>query len=410
MNFWEAVRTALVEILGHKLRSALTLTGIVLGTTSMVVMVSVIGGAAVAVQKGLGDLGFDGVMFVQAEAPRERLQQKKQGYSRGLRTSDLRGIDDGKELIAAAAPVVGFRDKALVNGRVLELNVEGVTPEYGEIRNRHVAEGRYLVAHDLEHAAAVCVIGQSLKELAFGGEPALGRELQLRGLRLQVVGVLPTLGNSQVNDDEMDRDNSKVYIPLSTAQKRLVGGDAVHAFAFKVADTKELTNGQKEAEALLLRSHRGIEDFKVQNIGEEILRIRSEVDKLIRNWTVVLASIAGISLLVGGIGIFSVMQIGVSERVYEIGLRKSLGAGDGAIFGQFLIESVSLSLVGGLCGAALGYGITLLAAQAFEDGLAVSPLGLALAAGFAIVIGLSAGVYPALRASRLDPVDAIRAL
>jgi putative ABC transport system permease protein len=124
----------------------------------------------------------------------------------------------------------------------------------------------------------------------------------------------------------------------------------------------------------------------------------------------VLASIAGISLLVGGIGIFSVMQISISERVYEIGLRKSIGASDGAIFGQFLVESVSLSLAGGLMGTALGYAVTLLAGRAFEDGLTVSPLGLLLAAGFAVVIGLSAGVYPALRASRMAPVDALRAL
>jgi putative ABC transport system permease protein len=146
------------------------------------------------------------------------------------------------------------------------------------------------------------------------------------------------------------------------------------------------------------------------NIGEEMLRIRKEVDNLLANWTVVLASIAGISLLVGGIGIFSVMQISISERVYEIGLRKSIGATDGAIFGQFLLESVSLSLVGGLAGSALGYGITMLASQAFEDGLTVSPVGLLMAAGFAILIGLTAGVYPALRASRLAPVDAIRAI
>jgi putative ABC transport system permease protein len=157
------------------------------------------------------------------------------------------------------------------------------------------------------------------------------------------------------------------------------------------------------------RSHRGISDFKIENIGQEIVRVRKEVDKLIRNWNVVLASIAAISLLVGGIGIFSVMQISISERVYEIGLRKSIGATDAEIFGQFLIESVSLSLVGGLFGSALGFAVTLMAGQAFEDGLPVSPLGLAFAAAFAIVIGLAAGVYPALRASRLTPVDAIRA-
>ena len=236
--------------------------------------------------------------------------------------------------------------------------------------------------------------------LCSGNEEAVGHEILIRGVRFRIVGMLRSLGNNQVRRRRDD----------STTQKHFVGNDAVQAYVFKVADPEKLKDGQKEVEALLRRGHRGISDFRVENIGEEILRIRKAVDKLISNWTVVLASIAGISLLVGGIGIFSVMQISISERVYEIGLRKSIGATDGAIFGQFLIESVSLSLVGGLVGAILGYGITLLASQAFEDGLAVSPFGPVLAAGFAIAIGLSAGVYPALKASRLAPVDAIRAL
>jgi putative ABC transport system permease protein len=410
VGFWESVRTSVAEIRAHKLRSLLTLAGIILGTTSMVVMVSVIGGAAISVQKGLSDLGFDGVMFVTAQAPKDRLERKKQGYSKGLRSADLRVIDEGRELLEGAAPVVFSRETALLNGRNLTLNVEGITPAYSTIRNRTVKSGRYIVDRDVEERASVCVIGQQLKEDVYGSEEALGREIVIRRLRLRIVGVLRSLGTDQVNDDEMAKDNSKVYLPLSTMQKHFFGNDAVMAYAFKVQDVERLADGQKEAEALLRRGHRGITDFKLENIGEEILRVRREVDKLISNWTVVLASIAGISLLVGGIGIFSVMQISISERVYEIGLRKSIGASDAAIFGQFLIESVSLSLVGGLLGAGLGYGITMLAGQAFEDGLAVSPLGLLMAAGFAVVIGLSAGVYPAHRASRLAPVDALRAL
>jgi putative ABC transport system permease protein len=409
VGVWESVRSSVAEIRSHKLRSLLTLAGIILGTTSLVVMVSVIGGAAISVQKGLSDLGFDGVMFVTAETPADRLERKKQGYSRGLRTADLRFIDDGKELLEGAAPVVFSRETALLNGRHLTLNVEGVTPAYSSIRNRTVESGRYIAERDVEELARVCVIGKKLQQEVYGAEPALGRELLIRGVRFRIVGVLRSLGTQQVNDDEMAKDNSKVYVPLSTMQKHFFGDDAVMAYAFKVKDPERLKDGQKEAEALLRRGHRGISDFKVMNIGEEMLRVRREVDKLISNWTVVLASIAGISLLVGGIGIFSVMQISISERVYEIGLRKSIGASDGAIFGQFLIESVSLSLVGGLLGSLLGYGITMLAGQAFEDGLSVSPLGLLMAAGFAILIGLSAGVYPALRASRLVPVDALRA-
>jgi len=405
----EAVRTSLAEIRAHKLRSALTLVGIVLGTTALVVMVSVIGGAADAVEKGLSDLGFDGVMFVVPTETADRIERKKQGYSRGLRGADGRVIDSGREIIEGAAPVLGLGDEtARMNGRTLKVMVEGVTPEWGRIRNRVTEVGRYLVDRDVETRATVALLGKTIKEDVFGNEEAVGREILIRGVRFRIVGVLKTLGNRQVNDDEMERDNAKIYIPITTAQKYFAGTDTVHAWAFK-ADPERLEDAQKEAEALIRRSHRGITDFKIENIGEEILRVRKEVDKLIVNWNIVLASIAGISLLVGGIGIFSVMQISISERTYEIGLRKSIGATDPEIFGQFLIESVSLSLVGGLLGAGLGYGVTLLAGQAFEDGLAVSPLGLILAASFAIVIGLGAGVYPALKASRLHPVEALRA-
>ena len=405
----EAVRTSLAEILAHKLRSALTLVGIVLGTTALVVMVSVIGGLAESVQQGLSDLGFDGVIFIVPQKTQDRLERKKEGYSRGLRSADARVIEPGREVTSEAAPMLSLGEQtARLNGRTLRVVVEGVTPAWGRIRNRVPSEGRYLAERDVETRATVALVGQKLKQDVFGDEEALGREILLRGVRFRVVGVLKHLGTDQVNDQEMERDNSKIYVPLTTAQRYFTGSDSVQAWAFQ-ADPDDLENAEKEAQALVRRSHHGITDFKVQNIGEEILRVRKEVDVLIANWRVVLASIAGISLLVGGIGIFSVMQIGVGERTYEIGLRKAMGATDPEIFGQFLIESVSLSLVGGGLGALLGWGITLLAGQAFESGLPVSPLGLALAAGFAIAIGLGAGVYPALRASRLHPVEAIRA-
>jgi putative ABC transport system permease protein len=405
----ESVRTSAAEIWSHKLRSALTLVGIVLGTTALVVMVSVIGGLAIAVQKGLDDLGFDGVVFAVPQRAADRIEVKKEGYSRGMRAADGRVIEAGRQTIEQAAPVVGLGNETVrMNGRTMKALVEGVTPEWGRIRNRVPETGRYLVENDVETRATAALLGRKIKQQVFGDEDAVGREVLIRGVRFRIVGVLKKFGNNQVQDGEMERDNSKIYIPLTTAQKYFLGTDTVHAWAFK-ADPEQMGDAQKEAEALMRRSHRGITDFKIENIGQEILRVRKEVDKLIRNWNVVLASIAGISLLVGGIGIFSVMQISIGERTYEIGLRKSIGATDPEIFGQFLIESVSLSLVGGFIGAALGYGVTLMAAQAFPDGLSVSPLALFLAAGFAIGIGLAAGVYPALRASRLTPVDAIRA-
>ena len=410
MQIGEAARTSAAEIWSHKLRSALTLVGIVLGTTALVVMVSVIGGLAASVEKGISDLGFDGVVFAVPQTATDRIEQKKQGYSRGMRAADALVIEAGQQTIEDAAPVVGLGNETVrMNGRTLKAPVEGVTPAWGRIRNRVPDVGRYIGESDVATHATVALVGQKLKKEVFGEEEALGREILIRGVRFRIVGVLKSFGTRQVNDPETERDNTKIYIPLSTAQKYFVGTDMVHAWAFK-ADPEKMDDASKEAEALMRRSHRGISDFKIENIGQEILKARKEIDKLIANWQIVLASIAGISLLVGGIGIFSVMQISISERVFEIGLRKSIGATDPEIFGQFLIESVSLSLVGGLIGSLLGFGITKLAGTAFEEGLAVSPLGVALAATFAVIIGLSAGLYPALRASRLAPVDALRAL
>ncbi len=407
-TLWEAVRTSASEIFAHKLRSTLTLVGIVLGTTSLVVMVSVIGGAAESIKAGFADLGFDGVMFAVPQRPEDRIERKKQGYSRGLRSSDVAVINEGKELIESAAPLAATRDRVRMNGRDFNVSIEGVTPEYGAIRGRGAATGRYFIASDVEGNATVAVIGQQIAKDAFGAESPLGREILMRGTRFEIVGVIRSLGNGQVNDQEMQRDNRKIYIPITTLQKQFSGTRAVEAIIFKVPDESALAHGETEAKALLKRAHRGITDFRVQNIGEEIVRVRKEVDVIIANWTIVLASIAGISLLVGGIGIFSLMQIAISERLFEIGLRKATGATDGAIFLQFLIESVSLSVVGGTLGVILGSGITVLAGQAFEDGLSISPLGLGLSAAFAIIIGLSAGLFPALRASRLTPVEAIR--
>ncbi|HQZ17457.1 MAG TPA: ABC transporter permease [Vicinamibacteria bacterium] len=407
-TLWESVRTSASEIFAHKLRSTLTLVGIVLGTTSLVVMVSVIGGAAESIKAGFADLGFDGVMFAVPQRPEDRIERKKQGYSRGLRSSDVAVINEGKELIESAAPLAATRDRVRMNGRDFNVSIEGVTPEYGAIRGRGAATGRYFISSDVESNATVAVIGQQIAKDAFGAESPLGREILMRGTRFEIVGVIRSLGNGQVNDQEMQQDNRKIYVPITTLQKQFSGSSAVEAIIFKVPDEAALTHGETEAKALLKRAHRGITDFRVQNIGEEIVRVRKEVDVIIANWTIVLASIAGISLLVGGIGIFSLMQIAISERLFEIGLRKATGATDGAIFLQFLIESVSLSVVGGTMGVILGSGITVLAGQAFEDGLSISPLGLGLSAAFAIIIGLSAGIFPALRASRLTPVEAIR--
>jgi putative ABC transport system permease protein len=166
---------------------------------------------------------------------------------------------------------------------------------------------------------------------------------------------------------------------------------------------------KSEIQRLVRRSHKGVGDFEVENVADEMLRAEKEIRVIVRNWTIVLGSIAGISLLVGGIGIYSVLKISLVERLYEIGLRKSMGASEKAILVQFLVESTTLSILGGVLGCAFGAVICQLASGAFEAGLPLAPLGLALGIGFAVFVGLFAGVFPALYASRLTPVECLTA-
>lgn len=200
-----------------------------------------------------------------------------------------------------------------------------------------------------------------------------------------------------------------MYVPLSTLRKFYTGESTPVSFiAVKTDRPERLGSLEAEVVASLKIAHRGVEDFRVQNIAQEIVRARVRVTDLIRNWQIVTGTIAGISLLVGGIGLMSVMLISISERLYEIGLRKAIGATDAEVFFQFLLEAVVLSLVGGLLGVTSGVGITKAAAGFFPAGLPIQLTGLAAALAIAVVLGVLYGIYPALKASRMMPVDALR--
>ncbi len=200
-----------------------------------------------------------------------------------------------------------------------------------------------------------------------------------------------------------------LYVPLSTMRKYYAGEDSPLSFlAVKTRQVEKLGDLKAEVIASLTTAHRGAQDFRVENIAEEILRARVQVRQIVLNWRIVLGSIAGISLLVGGIGLLSVMLISIGERLYEIGLRKAIGATDAEIFLQFLLESVFLSVIGGLVGAGLGVALIKFVSRFFSSGLPINMQGLLTAAGIAVVLGALYGVYPALKASRMEPVEALR--
>jgi putative ABC transport system permease protein len=406
MYVGESIRTSLEEVRAHPLRSFFTLIGVILGSLALVVVLSVMDGVEMAVLQGMEDLGLDGVLIIHSRKPTDRIEAAKAGLSRGMRTEDKSYFDDN-ELVSSIGPV-GTTRGVVTAGRVTRrIDVFGITPSFVRIKGRKTSEGRFISENDDRHSRPVCVLGFKLKEKLFGGENALGQQINLDGRRLTVVGIGTKFNMEFVDDDDMRKEQGGIYIPFSIYEQ-MFGRNAISYTLAKAADPEKSIDAEDEAVRLYAQAHNGIHDVKVENVGKDILRERGNIVRILRNWRIVFFSIAGVSLLIGGVGIFSVLKISVSERLFEIGLRKSMGATNLEIFGQFLIESVTLSAVGAAVGLAGGIALVRLIAHFFPAGLPVSLFGLSVASGFAISIGLLAGLYPSITASRLEPVEALR--
>jgi len=407
MQIGESVRTSLEEVKAHPLRSLLTLFGVILGTLALVVVMSVLDGIEKAVWQGVEDLGMDGVLVLNAQSPSDRIQRAKQHLSRGLRVEDIHWFDAAQN-ITTIAPVGETRAVVTAGGVTRRIDVYGVTPEFAQIKGRHTSAGRFLGERDYRGSAPVCVLGFKLKEQLFGGNDAVGQQINIGGRRLAVIGVGTEFNMKFVNDDDMRKETGGVYIPFSVYQDMFGRANSLSYLIAKATEPEKSIDAEEEAAATVTRAHNGVRDVHISNVGKEILKERGNVQTILKNWRIVFFAIAGVSLLIGGVGIFSVLKISISERLFEIGLRKSMGATDAEIFVQFLIESITLSVVGAAIGLAGGMAVTKAISGVFPGGLPVSSFGLTVASGFAISIGLVSGLYPSLSASRLQPVEALR--
>jgi putative ABC transport system permease protein len=408
MQINESIRTSYEEVKGHPLRSFFTLIGVILGTLALVVVLTVLDGISASVWAGIEDLGLDGVLIISNRTPSNAFERAKAFQSRGLRMEDMKWFLDN-DLVKAIGPV-GENRAVITAGTVTRrVNVYGVTPEFAMIRNRRVSEGRFISENDQAAKAPVCVLGFKLKQQIFGGDKAVGQQISIGGRRLTVAGVGTEFDMKFVNDDEMRKETGGLYVPFAVYEDMFGRTNAISYMIAKAAEPELSVDAEDETARVLSRAHSGIHDVHVENVGKEILKERGNIKTILSNWRIVFFSIAGISLLIGGVGIFSVLKISISERLFEIGLRKAMGATDAEVFVQFLIESVTLSVVGAAVGLGGGVGVVKLIAQFFPAGLPVSMFGLTVASSFAISIGLVAGLFPSLVASRLEPVEALRA-
>ena len=402
MLVFEIIAVAMGAIRANTLRSVLTTLGIVIGVGAVITMVALGEGAQQRVQQQIETMGTT-VLTIRPG------QQFWGGVSRGetqMRIEDAEALRSETLGLLKVSPELQSRMQVAYLRWNSSNTLMGVWPEYFEIYNHEVVAGRFFTEGELRGRRRVAVLGHNLPESLGETPPELliGQTIQLRGIPFEVIGVLAEKG-----DAAWVRPDDQVFIPQSTAQYRVMGGrDRLNAIYASTESTEELDKAYGEIDRIMRREHRirpGEEaDFNIRN-SADLLETFNETNE---TFTLLLAGIAGVSLLVGGIGIMNIMLVSVTERTREIGVRKALGATRREIMTQFLVEALFLCVLGGLLGVVVGYGAAELMTRVAEWETVVAPQAVAVALAFSAGIGLFFGIWPARRASMLDPIDALR--
>jgi putative ABC transport system permease protein len=407
---WDALR----EIRAHKLRSLLTLFGIVFGAAAVVSMTSLSAGVKFMAYKELREMDMASTFQLRDRGPRSDAVRATDLRHPGLKLADvealrrLRGVEQAYGRNFAGRRLVSTtRDQRLAP-------VDGIDAGYLAFRHWPVVRGREFAALDIINAQRVAVIGEELVEPFFGSVDPVGRTIKVDGIEFRVIGVVAPI-EFQLIPANFSFLARRVYVPYTYITVYHKGERRVDNVLLKVRDDADFPSVMRAGEVLLRQRHLGAEDFELENEAADVLENLAMADGILGGWNIVLYTIAGVTLIVGGIGLFSVLLISVRERVREIGIRKALGADDRDIRRLFLAESLTLALLGATLGVAGGVGLILLTktvARQFGSEFFI-PLhvpGVAMAITFALVVGLVFGWYPAKRASSLDPIEAIREL
>ncbi|MBV9412547.1 MAG: ABC transporter permease [Acidimicrobiia bacterium] len=408
MNWVDTVKTGLDAIRSHRLRSGLTMLGILIGIAAVILTVGLGEGAQAQVRDQINSLGTN-LLIVSPGSVTTGGIRGGFGTASTLTKADADAL--GSKMVAPdvaeVAPSTQSSGTLTVGSSNWTTSVVGTTPEWAAVRARTMDSGRFLTGQDESAAAAVVVLGPTTSQQLFGSENPVGQTVTLNNVPLQVVGVLQTSGSSSgtANNDDT------AVVPYSTAAQRLFGGNArtsVNAIYVSATSSDTLSAAYQEVQNELMNLHHitnsNNADFTITT-QESLLTTANSVNKTL---TVLLGGIAGISLLVGGIGVMNIMLVSVTERVREIGLRKALGARPRVIRRQFLVEASVLGLAGGVLGALLGMIGSGVLPNFINSPVTLSPTATVGAIVIAIAIGLAFGVYPASRAARLAPIDALR--
>ena len=403
----EIIKTALRSLLGNRTRSILTMLGIIIGVGAVITMVAIGRGAAQQVEGFVAGFGSN-LIIVMPAPPNTTGARGAAGSGATLTLDDSNAIANESFSIQCTAPEANGSGQVIYGNSNWSTSFTGSTPDILTVRNLEIAQGACFSDADVRSAAKVCVLGPTVVKELFGYADPIDANIRIRNIPFRVVGVLKAKGANSFGQDQDD----VIFVPITTAQRRLVRFgtrvDSVRRINVQAKDRNSISAAQSEVRAILRQRHRlteGVEDdFNIRDLTEALENAASSAEVM----SILLGAVASISLLVGGIGIMNIMLVSVSERTREIGIRMAVGARPSNVRVQFLTEAVVLSLLGGAIGIASGVGISKAITAFVKWPTLISPESILLAVGFSAAVGVFFGFWPAYKASRLDPIDALR--
>ena len=405
IDFKSTFKIALNSLRVNKMRSALTSLGIIIGVAAVIIMLAIGAGANKQVQSNMESMGSNLLTIRSATA-------KTGGVSMGMGSKPTLSVKDADAIkktargIDAVAPVMNSSKQVMYGNQNWSTSVYGITSPYLYVKNYEMDLGRTINRDDDNNASKVCIIGKTIERELFGDVNPIDKTIRVGNVPFRVIGTLKAKGQM----GPMDQDDL-VFIPLTTAQRKVFGTDfpgAVNQIIVKASSLEDTNTAQSDINDILRRRHNlgkmQENDFEIRNSAEFQEKMKSTV----QTFAILLASIASVSLIVGGIGIMNIMLVSVTERTKEIGIRMAIGARAMDIRMQFLIEALVLSLLGGLIGVVTGIGIALLVGVLFSTNVVITIAPILLSFGFSGLVGIGFGYYPAYKASLLNPIDALR--
>jgi putative ABC transport system permease protein len=397
------IRLAVQSILKNRMRAMLTMLGIIIGVAAVIVMVAVGYGARSRIHEQINNLGTNMIVITPGASITGGVSQGAQAYAT-LTVADAEKIRSQSQIVVAVSPVLVSRSQVIAPGGNWRTLINGVDTDYQVIRNWQTDSGVFFGPDDVRAARSVAVLGRTVAQRIFAGSDPVGQEIQIAALRFKVMGVLTPKGQTASGSDSDD----VILIPYTTASTRLTGNPRIPQILASTASQGDIPAAQDEVSTLLRESHHITkgedDDFTVRNQTD----LATAAESSTRVMTLLMASIASISLLVGGIGIMNIMLVSVTERTREIGIRLAIGARGSDVLVQFLVESIVMGILGGVAGLVLGYTSAKVLADFTGWETVISPVVMIVAVGFSGAVGVFFGYYPAQKAAALNPIEALR--